>query len=74
MHHMARAAARSVVRRSPVLAAAWSQLGLGLLVRGVGRCGALLHVEGLVGLVDACAIVSGAAQPMVSRGRSIHSK
>ena len=39
------------------------QLGLGLLVRGVGRGGALLHVEGLVGLVDACAIVSrGRAQ------------
>ena len=35
----------------------------GLLVRGVGRGGALLHVEGLVGLVDTCAIVSrGRAQ------------
>ena len=50
----------SIARRSPVRAAASSrpvQLGLGLLVRGVGRGGALLHVEGLVGLVDACAIV-----------------
>ena len=26
----------------------------GLLVRGVGRGGALLHVEGLVGRVDTC--------------------
>ena len=50
---MARAAARSVARRSRVLAAAWSQLGLGLLVRGVSRGGAFLHVERLVGLVDA---------------------
>ena len=66
--------ARSVARRSPVLAAAWSQLGLGLLVRGVCRGGALLDIERLVGLVDACAIVSRAAQLIVSSSRSTYSK
>ena len=71
---MARAAARSVARRSRVLAAAWSQLGLGLLVRGVGRGGALLHVEGLVGLVDACATVSGGRSADSKWGRSTLSK
>ena len=78
-HHGPCASTRSIARRSPLLAAAWSQLGLGLLVRGVGRGGALLDVEGLVGLVDACAIVSrdrsttskvGGAQLIVSGGRS----
>ena len=58
----------SIARRSPVRAAARSrpvQLGLCLLVRGVGRGGALLHVEGLVGLVDTCAIVSRARAQLI---------